>query len=224
MCDWGHLKPGVAGTIYRLHPHHHGVNLQAQALCVWQACLTTFSFKMPFLVISFELWSANCTKPLKASWANRECSFLKACCLYTAHQNWWLAGNVVSLVMGGVICYVWSVLAPEDYDFVSMKHIKLVEDEDSGGKHGFSDVSILLRISNKSSTSWLIEAYKKPLTIFSILSIIILPMCIWHVICNQQCRSLVQQCFHNIRLLWYWPWHQDMNFCVICRCRLRRHQ
>ena len=36
-----------------------------------------------------------------------------------------LTGNVVSLMMGGIICFVWSMIAPEDYDFVSMRQIKM---------------------------------------------------------------------------------------------------
>ena len=52
-----------------------------------------------------------------------------------------VTGNVVSLVMGGLICYVWSMIAPEDYDFESMKHIKMIDDEDAGGHHGFASVS-----------------------------------------------------------------------------------
>lgn len=51
-----------------------------------------------------------------------------------------LTGNVVSLAMGGIICYVWSMIAPEDYDFVSMRHIKMVEDEDADGSLGFQKV------------------------------------------------------------------------------------
>merc|ERR1712130_855182 len=47
-----------------------------------------------------------------------------------------LTGNVVSLVMGGLICYVWSMISPENYDFESMKHIKMIDDEDAGGHHG----------------------------------------------------------------------------------------
>ncbi|KAK9808723.1 hypothetical protein WJX72_002523 [[Myrmecia] bisecta] len=49
-----------------------------------------------------------------------------------------LTGNVVSLVMGGLICYIWSMIAPEDYDFVSMRHIKMVDDEDLDGDLGFT--------------------------------------------------------------------------------------
>lgn len=51
-----------------------------------------------------------------------------------------LTGNVVSLVLGGLICYVWSMIAPENYDFVSMRQIRMVEDEDADSSLGFSKV------------------------------------------------------------------------------------
>ena len=54
-----------------------------------------------------------------------------------------LTGNVVSLMMGGIICFVWSMIAPEDYDFVSMRQIKMV-DEKEDGDMGFTKV----RVSN----------------------------------------------------------------------------
>merc|ERR1712130_702134 len=53
-----------------------------------------------------------------------------------------LTGNVVSLVMGGLICYVWSMISPENYDFESMKHIKMIDDEDAGGHHGFTEEGV----------------------------------------------------------------------------------
>ena len=52
-----------------------------------------------------------------------------------------LTGNVVSLMMGGIICYVWSMISPEDYDFVSMKQIKMV-DMDEDGDMGFEKVRV----------------------------------------------------------------------------------
>ena len=70
--------------------------------------------------------------------------FRRACAIADATFD---AGNVVSLVLGGLICYVWSMIAPEDYDFVSMKQIKLIEDEDAGGHHGFASVSHCLFLS-----------------------------------------------------------------------------
>ena len=54
-----------------------------------------------------------------------------------------LTGNVVSLMMGGIICYVWSMISPEDYDFVSMKQIKMV-DMDEDGDMGFEKVRVLV--------------------------------------------------------------------------------
>ena len=51
-----------------------------------------------------------------------------------------LTGNVVSLGMGGIICLVVSLIAPEDYDFISMKQIKMLDD-DVGGSKGFTQVS-----------------------------------------------------------------------------------
>ena len=50
-----------------------------------------------------------------------------------------LTGNVVSLMMGGIICFVWSMVAPEDYDFVSMRQIKMV-DVNEDGDMGFTKV------------------------------------------------------------------------------------
>ena len=52
-----------------------------------------------------------------------------------------LTGNVVSLMMGGIICFVWSMIAPEDYDFVSMRQIKMV-DEKEDGDMGFTKVRV----------------------------------------------------------------------------------
>lgn len=52
-----------------------------------------------------------------------------------------LAGNIVSLCMGAIITVVWSLLAPENYDFESMKHIKML-DESEEGDLGFSKVSV----------------------------------------------------------------------------------
>eukprot|EP00891_Asterochloris_glomerata_P004751 jgi/Astpho2/4751/Aster-00301 len=43
-----------------------------------------------------------------------------------------LTGNVVSLMMGGIICVVWSLFSPEDYDFVSMRQIKMVDMKEDG--------------------------------------------------------------------------------------------
>lgn len=51
------------------------------------------------------------------------------------------AGNVVSLVLGALICVVWSLIFPENYDFESMRHIKMIDSEDTGDAHfGFSKV------------------------------------------------------------------------------------
>ena len=51
------------------------------------------------------------------------------------------AGNVVSLVLGALICVVVSLIWPEDYDFVSMKQIRMIDSEDTGdGMHGFAKV------------------------------------------------------------------------------------
>ena len=59
-----------------------------------------------------------------------------------------LTGNVVSLAMGAIICGVWSLIFPEDYDFVSMKNIKMLdiaEDGDAGfTKVGLYDTAPLL--------------------------------------------------------------------------------
>lgn len=51
-----------------------------------------------------------------------------------------LTGNVVSLGMGGIICIVTSFIFPEDYDFVSMKQIRMT-DEHLDGDMGFAKVS-----------------------------------------------------------------------------------
>ena len=50
-----------------------------------------------------------------------------------------LTGNIVSLGMGGIICVVASLISPEDYDFVSMKQIRML-DEDLDGDKGFAAV------------------------------------------------------------------------------------
>lgn len=50
-----------------------------------------------------------------------------------------LTGNIVSLGMGGIICVVTSLVFPEEYDFVSMKQIKML-DEDLDGDKGFTKV------------------------------------------------------------------------------------
>ncbi|KAL3145727.1 hypothetical protein ABBQ32_003256 [Trebouxia sp. C0010 RCD-2024] len=47
----------------------------------------------------------------------------------TTFENYtMLTGNVVSLGMGGLICMITSLIFPEDYDFVSMKQIRLLDD------------------------------------------------------------------------------------------------
>jgi hypothetical protein len=43
-----------------------------------------------------------------------------------------LTGNIVSLMMGLIITVVWSLIAPEDYDFVSMRHIKMLDESEEG--------------------------------------------------------------------------------------------
>lgn len=50
-----------------------------------------------------------------------------------------LTGNIVSLGMGGIICVVASLIFPEDYDFVSMKQIRMLDDDVAGDK-GFAAV------------------------------------------------------------------------------------
>lgn len=51
------------------------------------------------------------------------------------------AGNVVSLVLGALICVVASLIWPDNYDFVSMKNIRMIDSEDTGdGMHGFAKV------------------------------------------------------------------------------------
>ena len=58
----------------------------------------------------------------------------------TTFENYtMLTGNIVSLGMGGIICIVTSLIFPEDYDFVSMKKIRML-DEDLDGDMGFSKV------------------------------------------------------------------------------------
>ena len=55
-----------------------------------------------------------------------------------------LTGNLVSLLMGGIICYTVSMIWPEDYDFVSMRQIRLVASEDGDDEEdslGFTKVS-----------------------------------------------------------------------------------
>lgn len=58
----------------------------------------------------------------------------------TTFENYtMLTGNVVSLGMGGIICVVTSLTWPEDYDFVSMKQIRLLDDNVDSDM-GFSKV------------------------------------------------------------------------------------
>lgn len=51
-----------------------------------------------------------------------------------------LTGNIVSLAMGGIICGVWSLIAPETYDFVSMKNIEMLDVAEDGDL-GFQKVT-----------------------------------------------------------------------------------
>ena len=61
----------------------------------------------------------------------------------TTFENYtMLTGNIVSLGMGGIICIVTSLIFPEDYDFVSMKQIRML-DEDLDGDKGFAQVGTL---------------------------------------------------------------------------------
>ena len=58
----------------------------------------------------------------------------------TTFENYtMLTGNIVSLGMGGIICVVASLIFPEDYDFVSMKQIRMLDDDVAGDK-GFAAV------------------------------------------------------------------------------------
>lgn len=43
-----------------------------------------------------------------------------------------LTGNLVAICLSGLIVVVWSLLDPDDYDYVSMKNIPLVEDAFTG--------------------------------------------------------------------------------------------
>ena len=51
-----------------------------------------------------------------------------------------LTGNVVSLFLGGIICMVVSFIFPEDYDFLSMRQIKVMDVAEDGDL-GFAKVS-----------------------------------------------------------------------------------
>ena len=51
-----------------------------------------------------------------------------------------LTGNVVSLFLGGIICAVVSFIFPEDYDFLSMRQIKVMDVAEDGDL-GFAKVS-----------------------------------------------------------------------------------
>ena len=58
----------------------------------------------------------------------------------TTFENYtMLTGNVVSLGMGGLICVIASLIFPEDYDFVSMKQIRLLDDN-TDSDMGFTKV------------------------------------------------------------------------------------
>ena len=55
-----------------------------------------------------------------------------------------LTGNIVSLLMGAIICFTVSMIWPEDYDFQSMREIRLVPSEDGDDEDdtlGFTKVS-----------------------------------------------------------------------------------
>ena len=54
-----------------------------------------------------------------------------------------LTGNVVSLFMGGLICGITSFIFPEDYDFLSMRQIKMLDVAEDGDL-GFAKVSCLV--------------------------------------------------------------------------------
>jgi hypothetical protein len=43
-----------------------------------------------------------------------------------------LAGNLVAILLSGAIHFAWSTLFPQNYDWKSMKDIKLIEDDQSG--------------------------------------------------------------------------------------------
>ncbi len=57
-----------------------------------------------------------------------------------------LTGNVVSLFLGGIICAVVSFIFPEDYDFLSMRQIKVMDVAEDGDL-GFAKVSHTLQLS-----------------------------------------------------------------------------
>ena len=61
----------------------------------------------------------------------------------TTFENYtMLTGNVVSLFLGGLICVVVSLIFPEDYDFISMKQIKMLDEAEDGDK-GFTKVGTI---------------------------------------------------------------------------------
>lgn len=62
----------------------------------------------------------------------------------TTFENYtMLTGNVVSLFMGGLICGITSFIFPEDYDFLSMRQIKMLDVAEDGDL-GFAKVSCLV--------------------------------------------------------------------------------
>ena len=62
----------------------------------------------------------------------------------TTFENYtMLTGNVVSLALGGIICLVVSLIWPEDYDFLSMKQIKITDLAEDGDL-GFTKVQTML--------------------------------------------------------------------------------
>ncbi len=59
----------------------------------------------------------------------------------TTFENYtMLTGNLVSLFLGGIICAVVSFIFPEDYDFLSMRQIKVLDVAEDGDL-GFAKVS-----------------------------------------------------------------------------------
>ena len=65
----------------------------------------------------------------------------------TTFENYtMLTGNVVSLFLGGIICAVVSFIFPEDYDFLSMRQIKVMDVAEDGDL-GFAKVSLTFHSS-----------------------------------------------------------------------------
>lgn len=63
-----------------------------------------------------------------------------------------LAGNLVAILLSGFIHICWSLASPQNYDWQSMKDIKLIEDDQSGLGEALYDPAVL-----KEAYNWIFK-------------------------------------------------------------------